>query len=84
MDAKSQSEKFQDSAQETIEDLDEAREEIQNRLASLWETGREKATEYARTADEQIRARPYQAVGIAFGIGLIAGLLLTRRGSSED
>lgn len=85
MDAKSQSEQFKQTAQDTMEDIQDQGEEIQNRLSDLWETGREKAGVYARTADQKIRDNPYQAVGIAFGVGLIVGLLLTRNsGSRED
>ena len=82
MDAKSQSEKLKETAQDTMEDIQEGSEEAQNRLADMWEAGRERATEYARTADQTIRDNPYQAAGIAFGLGLIVGLLLTRRGGN--
>ena len=33
----------------------------------------------ASRADDVIRANPYQAIGIATGIGLLAGFLLTRK-----
>lgn len=38
------------------------------------------AMQGARATDEAIRANPYQSVGIAFGAGLIFGLLFRRRG----
>ena len=34
----------------------------------------------AKAADKVIRANPYQTLGIAFGAGLILGVLLRRRG----
>jgi ElaB/YqjD/DUF883 family membrane-anchored ribosome-binding protein len=36
----------------------------------------------AGRADEAIRAKPYQTIGAAAAIGLVAGLLLSRRRSS--
>ncbi|HWF19488.1 MAG TPA: DUF883 domain-containing protein [Verrucomicrobiae bacterium] len=83
MDAKSQAEGLKQAADDTMEDLQETGEDIQNRLSTLLEAGREKAGYYARNADQKIRDNPYQAVGIAFGLGLIVGLLLTRRGSED-
>ena len=82
MDAKSQ-EDLKQTAQDAAEGFEETSEDIQNRLSDMWDAGREKAGIYARTADQKIRENPYQAVGIAFGLGLIVGLLLTR-GRSDD
>ena len=82
MDAKSQ-EDLKQAAHETAEDFEERSQDIQNRLSDMWDAGREKAGIYVRTADQKIRENPYQAVGIAFGLGLIVGLLITR-GRSED
>jgi ElaB/YqjD/DUF883 family membrane-anchored ribosome-binding protein len=39
------------------------------------------ARRHASRADDKIRANPYQATGIAAGIGLIAGFLIARRRS---
>ena len=39
----------------------------------------EKSKETARTADKAIRHHPYQSMGIAFGIGLVVGLVVTRK-----
>ena len=39
----------------------------------------EKAVAGAKVADKAIREHPYQAVGIAFGIGLLIGVLATRK-----
>lgn len=37
------------------------------------------AVNSAKAADKAIRANPYQALGIAFGVGVIAGFLMRRR-----
>lgn len=39
----------------------------------------EKALESARAADKSVHEHPYQSIGIAFGIGMLFGLLVTRR-----
>jgi ElaB/YqjD/DUF883 family membrane-anchored ribosome-binding protein len=39
----------------------------------------EKAAAGAKAADKAIREHPYQAVGIAFGLGLLIGVLATRK-----
>ena len=40
---------------------------------------REKAVEGAKAADEAVREHPYQAIGIALGVGAILGFLVARR-----
>ena len=39
----------------------------------------EKARKGVKLADGKIRTYPYEAIGIALGVGLVAGLLLRRR-----
>jgi ElaB/YqjD/DUF883 family membrane-anchored ribosome-binding protein len=39
----------------------------------------EKAIEGAKATDKVIREHPYESVGIAFGIGLLIGVLVTRK-----
>ena len=39
----------------------------------------EKAIAGAKAADETIREHPYQAIGVALGVGVLAGFLLGRR-----
>jgi ElaB/YqjD/DUF883 family membrane-anchored ribosome-binding protein len=39
----------------------------------------EKAIAGARAADETIREHPYESIGIAFGVGLLIGVLVSRR-----
>ena len=44
----------------------------------------DKTREYSRATDRVIREKPYAAVGVAFGVGLLIGLLVTRGKSSEE
>jgi ElaB/YqjD/DUF883 family membrane-anchored ribosome-binding protein len=44
------------------------------------EVARKKAVEGARATDTAIRENPYQALGIAFGVGALVGFLLSRSG----
>lgn len=43
-----------------------------------------KTREYSQATDRAIREKPYAAVGIAFGIGLVIGLLATGGKEEED
>lgn len=68
------------------EDLGErgaaAREKLAAALEVAKETQRrlqEKAIASAKAADTFIRSNPYQSIGIAFGIGMLLGLLVSRR-----
>ena len=45
---------------------------------------RDKAVEGAKAADEAVREHPYQAIGIAFGVGALFALLLARKSSRND
>jgi len=40
----------------------------------------DKVTVGARQADQVIREHPYHSIGVAFGIGLVIGVLVTRPG----
>jgi ElaB/YqjD/DUF883 family membrane-anchored ribosome-binding protein len=40
---------------------------------------REKAVEEAKAANAAVHAHPYQAIGIAFGVGALIGYLATHR-----
>ncbi len=62
--------------------------EARKRLAAALESGkeiygraREKAVEGVKAADEVVHEHPYQAIGIAFGVGALVGYLVSRRGS---
>ncbi len=50
----------------------------QDELANVYGDARRKVASGAKTADVAIRAHPYQSLGMVFGIGLVAGVLLGR------
>ena len=59
-----------------------ARERLTAALQVAKETRRkleERAIEGARQTDQVIREHPYQSVGIAFGFGLLLGIIINRR-----
>lgn len=65
--------------------------QARERLAAALENGkeiygrvREKAVEGARVADKTVREHPYQAIGIAVGVGVIAGFLIARQFTRRD
>jgi ElaB/YqjD/DUF883 family membrane-anchored ribosome-binding protein len=60
----------------------EARKRLAAALDSAKEIAgrvREKAIEGAKAADETVREHPYQAIGIAAGVGALIGYLAARR-----
>ena len=65
--------------------------EARKRLAAALESGKEvygrvrdKAVEKAKVVDETVHEHPYQAMGIALGVGVLLGVLLARRGSRNN
>lgn len=59
-----------------------AREKLAAALEVAKDTQRrlqERAIEGAKSADKFIRGNPYQSIGIAFGAGMLLGLLASRR-----
>ncbi|HEY3757977.1 MAG TPA: hypothetical protein VGL42_17610 [Opitutaceae bacterium] len=61
-------------------------EELQDRLSSastavqgFYRTARRKVAQGAQAADETIRARPYESLAVALGVGVLLGALLRRR-----
>jgi ElaB/YqjD/DUF883 family membrane-anchored ribosome-binding protein len=51
-----------------IEKAKEACERLQNQTAAA-----------AKATDKTIREHPYEALGVAFGLGVLIGVLVTRR-----
>ena len=43
-----------------------------------------KTVQYSKMTDRAIREKPYVALGIAFGVGMLLGLLASRRKSAEE
>ena len=70
----------------TVDQFESARERVQNAFEQgkeQWMQVQEQAIQCSREAAEQtdkfVREKPWQAVGIAAAIGLVAGLLIRRR-----
>jgi ElaB/YqjD/DUF883 family membrane-anchored ribosome-binding protein len=60
--------------------------EVRSRLASAVESAKEtchrledKTIAAAKATDKTIREHPYESIGIAFGLGLLIGVLVTRK-----
>ena len=60
--------------------------EVRSRLAGALESAKatcanlqEKTVQAAKATDRVIRDHPYESLGIAFGTGLLIGVLVTRR-----
>jgi ElaB/YqjD/DUF883 family membrane-anchored ribosome-binding protein len=73
-------------AKATASDLGDKAREARARLATSLESAKvhlrkveQRAAEGARAADEMVRSHPYESLGVAFGVGLLVGLLATRR-----
>ncbi|MBC8095869.1 MAG: DUF883 domain-containing protein [Akkermansiaceae bacterium] len=68
------------------EDLSERGAAAREKLAAALEMAREtqhrlqeRAVAGAKAADKMIRDNPYQSIGIAFGVGLLIGVLAGRK-----
>jgi len=60
--------------------------ELRERLTSALDSAKvtaqrleEKTIEAAKATDRTIREHPYQSIGIAFGVGLLIGVLVARK-----
>lgn len=60
--------------------------ELRARLTSALESAKatcqrfeERALAGARVADQTVREHPYESIGVAFGVGLLIGVLVGRR-----
>lgn len=57
----------------------EVTERLVDDLKAVIQRAQEKAVERAKAADKVIRDRPYQTIGLAFGLGLLIGILARRK-----
>jgi ElaB/YqjD/DUF883 family membrane-anchored ribosome-binding protein len=48
-------------------------------LKTVFHRAEQKAVERAKAADRVVRMHPYQTIGLAAGLGLVAGFLIGRR-----
>jgi ElaB/YqjD/DUF883 family membrane-anchored ribosome-binding protein len=71
------------TTKESIGDkAEEVRERLTSAVAAVKRTYRQledKTVEGTKAADKTIRAHPYQSIGMAFGVGLLIGVLVTRK-----
>ncbi len=74
------------TANQAGEKIGVARERIQDslhqakvKLAEAEAILKERAQQAARYTDEYVRDNPWRAIGVAAGIGLVLGLILSRR-----
>ncbi len=65
--------------QEVRARAEESLRQAKVRLTEVEEEAMRRAKEIADAADEYVRENPWQSVGIAAGIGLVLGLLISRR-----
>jgi ElaB/YqjD/DUF883 family membrane-anchored ribosome-binding protein len=57
----------------------EVTEKLVDDLKAVMQRAQEKAVERAKAADKVIRERPYQTIGLVFGLGLLIGYLARRK-----
>lgn len=68
-----------DVAGEKVSDARKRLAAALERSKEIYSRVKEKAVEGAKAADEAVHEHPYQAIGIAFGVGAILGYLISRR-----
>jgi ElaB/YqjD/DUF883 family membrane-anchored ribosome-binding protein len=56
-----------------------AAEKLVDDIKAMLERAEQKAIERAKAADRLVRDHPYQTIGLAFGLGLLIGVLARRR-----
>lgn len=76
----------QDLLQESADAAGDRARAMRERLGETIEAAKEtyrkleaKAAAGAKATDKVIRENPYQSIGVAFGIGLLIGVLVTRK-----
>ena len=76
----------QDVMNATAGHTEEKVKELRGRLATALESAKatyhrleDKAVAGAKAADKTIREHPYESIGLAFGVGLLIGVLVGRR-----
>jgi len=86
MNAEQVRQQTEDGFDATVDQFESARERMQTAFQQgkeQWMQIQDQAVQYSREAaentDKFVREKPWQAVGIAAAIGLVAGLLIRRR-----
>lgn len=68
-----------DKAKDARARVSAALEKAKATYEQLQQQGLDSARRAARKADDTIRAHPYESIAIAFGVGVLLGVLLKRR-----
>lgn len=68
-----------DGASEGLEVLRERFAAAQKSFAEAYAHTRKRVVDGARYTDETIRANPYQAIAVSAGLGILIGVLISRR-----
>ena len=68
-----------ENATATTESKGISTEKLVNDLKSMLQRAEELTVERAKAADRVIRDHPYHTIGLAFGVGLLIGILARRR-----
>jgi len=68
-----------EKVQEVRSRAEETIKQARSRIDSVEDDALRRAKELASTADGYVRENPWQAVGVAAGIGLLLGLVLSKR-----
>jgi ElaB/YqjD/DUF883 family membrane-anchored ribosome-binding protein len=66
-------------AHSAAQDLQESGAAVWDRAKDIYASAQNGVISGAKTTDRVIRQNPYQAVGIAFGVGLLIGFLVKRK-----
>jgi ElaB/YqjD/DUF883 family membrane-anchored ribosome-binding protein len=56
-----------------------AADKLVSELKAMIQRAEQKAVERAKAADRIVRDHPYQTIGLAFGLGLLIGVLARRK-----
>lgn len=68
-----------DKAKDARQRLEESVDEAKDKLRDLEGAVKDKAIEGAKETDRVIREHPYESIGLAFGVGVLIGILLNRK-----
>lgn len=80
----------EDLLRATAGDVSEKAKEARSRVTAALERAKSscdeiqqqtlaRAKEVAKKADTMVRTHPYESIGVAFGVGLLIGVLVTRK-----
>jgi ElaB/YqjD/DUF883 family membrane-anchored ribosome-binding protein len=79
-----QAEDFRQTGQEWKEKARAAGSAAWNATRATYQQIQDKTVEYSKATDRVVREKPYVALGVVFGLGMIIGLLATSRKSCEE